>query len=251
MQCSNGVWYTVQRGDTMYSIARRYGTTVGAISAANGITNPNNIYVGQRLWIPTGCTPPPPTTCTWYTVQKGDNLYQISKKFGVSVEAICAANGITDPNRVTAGQTLCIPTSGATPPPPLTPVPPVGSQGPWTGLYYSNKDLSGSPAFVRTDPAIDFYFGPGGPAPSTPAPNYSVLWTGTFNFTGGNYRFSVNTDDGARLYIDDLLHINGWRDQAPTGYYADVNLSAGNHFVRVEYYNAVGDGTIEVSWQPR
>ncbi len=57
--------YVVRRGDTLYSIARRFGTTVDAILRLNGLTNPNVIYVGQRLRIPDGAiTPPPPMTPT-------------------------------------------------------------------------------------------------------------------------------------------------------------------------------------------
>ncbi len=56
--------YVVRRGDTLYSIARRLGTTVDAIMRLNGLTNPNVIYVGQRLRIPDGATTPPPVTPT-------------------------------------------------------------------------------------------------------------------------------------------------------------------------------------------
>ncbi|MCP4358798.1 MAG: LysM peptidoglycan-binding domain-containing protein [Chloroflexi bacterium] len=58
------ITYVVQPGDTLYAIARRYGTTVNAIAAANNIANPNLIYVGQVLIIPTGSNPPPQPTAT-------------------------------------------------------------------------------------------------------------------------------------------------------------------------------------------
>lgn len=57
---SNGT-YTVKRGDTLAAIARSYGTTISALQLANGITNPNYIYVGQRLIIPGGSSSPAPT----------------------------------------------------------------------------------------------------------------------------------------------------------------------------------------------
>jgi LysM repeat protein len=48
----HGFWYVVRCGDTLYSIAWRYHTTVSAIASANGIWNPNLIWAGQHLWIP-------------------------------------------------------------------------------------------------------------------------------------------------------------------------------------------------------
>lgn len=48
----SGFWYVVRCGDTLYSIARRYGSSVGRLASINHIWNPNVIYAGQRLWIP-------------------------------------------------------------------------------------------------------------------------------------------------------------------------------------------------------
>ncbi len=47
-----GLWHMVRRGDTLLALARRYGVPVAAIAAANGVTNPDRIYIGQQLWIP-------------------------------------------------------------------------------------------------------------------------------------------------------------------------------------------------------
>jgi putative chitinase len=94
-------------------IARAYGTTVWAISAANGIRNPNCIYAGQRLVIPGGggggYPPPPPHGGTYYRVQCGDTLYRIACRYGTSVWAIANANGLSNPNVIYVGQVLRIP----------------------------------------------------------------------------------------------------------------------------------------------
>lgn len=108
--------YQVSRGDTLAAIASRFNTTVVAIVQLNGITNPNRIFVGQRLLVPnTGLpgqiTPPtqPPAAPQTYVVQRGDTLFTISLRFNRSIQAIAAANNIVNFNRIFAGQTLVIP----------------------------------------------------------------------------------------------------------------------------------------------
>lgn len=101
-----GIVYVVVRGDTLYSIARRYNTTVDAIMRANGLTG-SNIYVGQRLTIPGPGAPPPPTGQV-HIVQTGDTLYSIARRYGTTVDAIMTANGLTSTN-IYVGQRLIIP----------------------------------------------------------------------------------------------------------------------------------------------
>jgi LysM repeat protein len=104
----SGEEYVVQPGDTLFSIARRFGTTVDAIQRANGIVNPTYISVGQRLVIPEGSTPPP-TGGTTYTVQAGDTLYSIAAKYGKNVWDIVVANNLSEPYWILVGQVLTIP----------------------------------------------------------------------------------------------------------------------------------------------
>ncbi len=111
------IWHTVQPGETLYSIAQRYGTTWQAIAQANGIVNPNQIYVGQKLKIPTaggtsGGSSGGTTGCRiQHTVQRGEWVWQIARNYGVSPYDILAANGMTiqSANTIYAGQVLCIP----------------------------------------------------------------------------------------------------------------------------------------------
>jgi LysM repeat protein len=98
----------------LYSIATRYGSTVNAISRANGLSNPNQIYAGQKLKIPTGTAPPGGTTpgCRIrHTVQRGEWVWQIARTYGVSPYDILAANGLTvqTANTIYPGTVLCIP----------------------------------------------------------------------------------------------------------------------------------------------
>lgn len=100
-----GGTHVVQPGETLQIIAARYGTTWGAIAAANNITDPNRIYVGQRLVIPAG----PPPAPRYYTVQQGDRIYEIARRFGVSPQAIITANNLWNANLIYPGQRLVIP----------------------------------------------------------------------------------------------------------------------------------------------
>ncbi len=81
--------YTVQRGDTLYGIAKQFGTTVNDIKRLNNLTS-NTISVGQVLRINKDTSDP-----TTYTVQKGDSLYSISQRFGLSVLDLMSYNNLT------------------------------------------------------------------------------------------------------------------------------------------------------------
>lgn len=112
--------YVVKPGDTLYSIARRFGTTVSAIAQANNITNVNQIYVGQRLVIPdcVPTTPPPTTNCFVYIVKPGDTLFSLARRFNTTVSDIALRNHIVNPNLIFVGQKLTICPKGVAPPPP-------------------------------------------------------------------------------------------------------------------------------------
>ena len=109
--------YIVARGDTLKSLAARFGSTVESIMASNpGITNPNVIYEGQRLTIYSApSTPPPappPASGQTYYVVRGDTLRKIAAKFNTTVDAILRVNPqITNPNVIYVGQAIAIPGS--------------------------------------------------------------------------------------------------------------------------------------------
>jgi hypothetical protein len=124
----------------------------------------------------------------------------------------------------------------------------VGDYPDWRGEYFSNPNLAGSPLLTRNDTRIDFNWGTHAPAYRVPADNFSVRWTRTLNFTGGTYRFRVIVDDGARLIIDGNRVIDTWKQGARREVTVDVPLSSGYHTIRVEYFEAGGDASIQVHW---
>jgi LysM repeat protein len=103
--------HVVQAGETLFSIARRYGTTVDAFVAANSLPDATHIEVGQQLIIPGSGVVPKPTAAaeTTYVVKRGDNLFRIALSFGLTYQELAAYNGIGDPDDIYAGQVLRIP----------------------------------------------------------------------------------------------------------------------------------------------
>jgi LysM repeat protein len=102
--------HVVQRGENLFRIALRYNTTVAAIAAANGIRNPQFIYVGQRLTIPQGGgTAPQPGGGRTHVVKPGENLFRIALRYGTTAQAIAAANNLPNIHLIYAGQVLRIP----------------------------------------------------------------------------------------------------------------------------------------------
>ncbi len=124
--------HTVQAGETLSAIARRYGVSQQAIIDANGIGNASLIYVGQRLVIPGAADETPSgeqvaPDAVEHVVSAGETLAAIAVRYGVSVQALAEANAITDPALIVAGQRLTVPVPGSAPAP-VAPAAPATSQ---------------------------------------------------------------------------------------------------------------------------
>lgn len=180
--------HTVQKGETVYSIARRYGVSVDAITAANGIKDPTKVQAGAVLNIP-GATPTPaaPTVvpsspapsaasgaaAVVHLVKKGETLFAISRRYGVSVDAIAQANKLSG-SVIREGQRLTIPGAAASSPgaptqtpqtPPQAPAPApsarptaaIAAVGTWPAageLSYLQGKLRGASIAVRPGDSI-------------------------------------------------------------------------------------------------
>lgn len=178
-EASGPQWIVVNSGDTLFSIAVRYGTSVDALMRANNLPNPNFVYSGQRLLIPLGnpvgpapAAPQQPApaqpqpaapqaSSVFYTVRPGDTLAAIAARYGTSVAAIAQANGLTNWNFVWYGQRLKIPgatnPNGVNAPAPAAPKPkapanngapaaPIAGNPPttgkWIGVNVSNQTIT-------------------------------------------------------------------------------------------------------------
>lgn len=95
--------YTVKKGDSLYTIARNYNTTIDKIKNLNNLTS-NNLSIGQILKIPTTSNS---NNSIIYTVQKGDSLYSIAKKYNTTIDNIKKKNNLTS-NLLSIGQKIII-----------------------------------------------------------------------------------------------------------------------------------------------
>lgn len=93
--------YTVKKGDTLSEIAQKYGTTVSKLVSLNHIKDPDKIYVGQKIKLPSSGS-----SKKYHTVQKGDTLWEIAKKYGTTVDKLVNLNKIKNPDLVYPGQKI-------------------------------------------------------------------------------------------------------------------------------------------------
>ncbi len=101
--------HIVQRGETMFSIAQRYGLTVDAVTHTNNVPDPRQIYVGQRLLIPGGKDDASAAETMPYIVQAGDTLPSIARRYGTTWQTIAYINDLLSPNVIYAGQVIRLP----------------------------------------------------------------------------------------------------------------------------------------------
>lgn len=122
--------------------------------------------------------------------------------------------------------------------------------GQYRAEYYNNRTLSGSPTFTRCENwPINHDWGNGGPGNGIGNDNFSVRWTGQAAFGGGTFTFIAASDDGVRVWLDNNMIIDGWRDQGLTEYRHTRSVSSGSHQIKVEYYENGGAATARFRWE--
>lgn len=118
----------------------------------------------------------------------------------------------------------------------------------WKGEYFNNVTLSGAPALVRDDRNLNFDWGVGSPDPRIFADYFSVRWTKTYETIPGLYKFSAESDDGLRIWVNGELIFNNWQDQAAGFRTGEYWSNGGPAKVVVEYYEAVGGAKAKLSF---
>ena len=173
--------HVVQRGETLSQIARSYGVSMAALAQANGISNPNFIYSGQRLTIPgaSGSASSGSSASSGvHVVRVGENLSSIAARYGVSVAALASANGIANRHHIYVGQRLTI-GSGASPaavaqsaPSQPAASPAAANSGRWIDINLSTQTLT---AYEGSTPMFSTLVSTGLAFP-TPVGTYSILY---------------------------------------------------------------------------
>lgn len=115
----------------------------------------------------------------------------------------------------------------------------------WRAVYWNNTTLSGQPAFFRDEATLDHNWGLGSPDASVNVNDFSARWTRIVELPAGRYRFSVTGDDGVRVYVNDDLFLNGWWDHGVRTFTTDRDMPAGQHEVRVEFYERSGAAVVK------
>jgi hypothetical protein len=118
-----------------------------------------------------------------------------------------------------------------------------------TGAYFHRADLT-DPAMQRVDATVNFDWGSSSPASNIQPDTFSVRWTGQVQAKStGLYTFYTTTDDGVRLWVNNQLLIDRWRNQAATEYRESISLVSGQKYdVKLEYYENTGNANAKLRW---
>ena len=119
------------------------------------------------------------------------------------------------------------------------------------GFYFNNASLLGLPVLNRVDATIDFDWTAGAPT-GLPANGFSVRWVGELSAPySETYTFYPNTDDGVRLWVNDVQLLDLWTNRrAPTEAKASIALVGGQRYpIVMEFYNAEGAPVAQLSWE--
>ncbi len=126
----------------------------------------------------------------------------------------------------------------------------------WKAEYYNNPGLAAIPAYIRDEPEINYEFSEKGPENGSLgvfANMFSARWTRQAAFEEGTYLFSVTCDDGFRLYVDGQSLPNNaddfWKISAAYTHNFTRKMSAGQHELKFEYFDAGGKAVAKLKWQ--
>ncbi|CUS06278.1 exported protein of unknown function [Candidatus Promineifilum breve] len=117
----------------------------------------------------------------------------------------------------------------------------------WRAEYFNNVDLGGLPVLVRDEAQLALDWGVGSPAPGlVAADNFSARLTHTWQGAPGVYRLTLTSDDGARLFIDNVLAIDSWAVQGVTSRSVEQYFSGAPVALRVDYFEKGGGAMVRL-----
>jgi hypothetical protein len=115
--------------------------------------------------------------------------------------------------------------------------------------YFNNRNLAGSPVVTRCEEAISYDWGSKSPDEGIEPNNFSARWTGQFQIDAATYTFRTTADDGVRTWLDGELLTDAWTPQPATTYAARQVVEAGNHEIKMEYFEAYGNAVAKLRWE--
>ncbi|MDX1635344.1 MAG: DUF6701 domain-containing protein [Marinobacter sp.] len=207
----------------------------------------SNYYNRGRLWVDPQCTDaPPPTPSATISRNPNNRVTQISELgfrsenlgggAAIQVGQVAAGELWTDVVQCTCFQN--------------------GLEATFYNNYQSSDPFPDNPVLTRLDPEVDFNWGGGSPDPAVNNNDFAAQWQGAIEVPeSGNYRFRTRTDDGVRLWVDDLAFdqaiIDDWNDQSASNNTSDaIFLEAGRRYaIRMQFYENGGQAVAELQWQ--
>lgn len=231
------VWYAVlnSSGGVVRNATKLTDSTTGATRSQYYSPSITSLTGNRALLAFTGYTYPPGNTGIYYAALGGGGAVQhpitrlTTGGWGSRPDAVQLSNG-----RVVVAWTGDAPANP-------------DEQG-WTGQYFNNENLAGHPVVTRTDPNIDFRWDLGSPAAGVNPDHFSVRWQGTITVPGGDYSFTMGSDDGSRLWIDGELVMDYWNTCCQY-WTRKVTLTPGVHSVRMEMREIDGAAWAYLHWR--
>ncbi|KMQ73544.1 DUF6701 domain-containing protein [Marinobacter subterrani] len=208
--------------------------------------NSGNFYDRGRLWVNPQCTDSPPPTPSATIFRNPSNKVTEITELGFRSENLGGGESI-QVGQVAAGeswsdvvQCTCYQN---------------GLEATFYNNYQSNQPFPDSPVLTRLDPGVDFDWANGSPDPVVDDNDFAVQWQGAIEVPEtGMYEFRTRTDDGVRLWVEDLTFgaavIDDWNDQSAADNTSDaVRLEAGRRYaIRMQFYENGGQAVAELQW---
>jgi uncharacterized protein (DUF1800 family) len=120
----------------------------------------------------------------------------------------------------------------------------------WLATYFNNTTMSGVAVYTNYESQVNYNWGTGTPDPAIGITTYSVRWSGQIQPQySEQYYFVANTDDGVKLWINDLPVIDAWTNKGASDVTGTINLQGGTRYnIKMEYYQNTGGASAQLSW---
>ncbi|WP_150914395.1 DUF6701 domain-containing protein [Marinobacter halotolerans] len=231
---TNAAYSTDFQADQTYLLVARFDKNSG------------DFFDRGRLWVNPQCTDSPPPTPSATIFRNPSNKVTEITELGLRSENLGGGESI-QVGQVAAGerwtdvvQCTCYQN---------------GLEATFYNNYQSNQPFPDSPVLTRLDPGVDFDWGNGSPDPVVDDNDFAAQWQGAIEVPEtGLYEFRTRTDDGVRLWVEDLTFgaaiIDDWNDQSAANNTSDaIRLEAGRRYaIRMQFYENGGQAVAELQW---